>query len=194
MAHGGDGAVLGYDDEPVALASLFGALTPSHAPSLKGKPKIWMVQACRSGEVPVIAKTNHRATRTKAIPAAGAVGQLRARGSADGTNFENDIEADVQSECGTSAALNTFLSDEHDYLWCFATSPGSDALRGAMFSAFRAVAAEQGLACPWLDLLQRTNEHLASRTSSTGCALPSMEISSTCRGAAFSPGDLFSPV
>ena len=79
----------------------------------------------------------------------------------------------------------------HDFLWGFATVPGSVAFRGALFAAFRRVVAEHGAGASWLNLLQLTNEQLCAWSAERlGQPLPSMEISSTCRGAAFGPADL----
>ena len=67
-------------------------------------------------------------------------------------------------------------------------TPGS-AESGQLFAAFRAVVSEHGPATSWLDLLQLTNERLCAWSAARPeQPLPSMEISSTCRGAAFGPG------
>ena len=58
-----------------------------------------------------------------------------------------------------------------------------------MFAALLSVVVDLGggaRATSWLELLQRTNEVMASDYD----GLPSMEICSTCRGAPFSPEDL----
>ena len=59
----------------------------------------------------------------------------------------------------------------------------------------RQVVEERGVGCSWLELLHRTNELLCAWSAARPEALqlPSMEISSTCRGAPFGPADLAAP-
>ena len=85
------------------------------------------------------------------------------------------------------------LGEEHDFLWAYATTPGTVAYRGALFAAFRQVVEENGCGTSWIELLQLTNERLSkwSARREDRHALPSMEISSTCRGRAFAPADLY---
>ena len=160
MAHGSERQLECQCGGEVPTAALFRALNSKAAPALVGKPKIFLVQACRAGERPLLAD---------GPTAAGAMAAAAApRGAVRG---------------GAAA------SDEHDYLWGFATTPGSPAYRGAMFAALLSVVVDLGggaRATSWLELLQRTNEVMASDYD----GLPSMEICSTCRGAPFSPEDL----
>ena len=74
----------------------------------------------------------------------------------------------------------------------YATTPGTPAYRGALFAAFREIVEERGATTSWLELLHHTNERLCawSATRPDELQLPSMEISSTCRGAAFGTADL----
>ena len=84
------------------------------------------------------------------------------------------------------------LCEEHDFLWGYATTPGTVAYRGAMFAALRRVVSEFGPRTSWLELLQHTNEQLCAWSANRPAqlAISSMEIRSTCRGAAFGPADL----
>ncbi|XP_042526639.1 caspase-14 [Dipodomys spectabilis] len=47
MAHGDEGLLKGVDEEMVELDSLFAALNNKNCAALRGKPKLFMVQACR---------------------------------------------------------------------------------------------------------------------------------------------------
>ena len=180
MAHGvGEGRIECEDGREANLAALFAMLGPSAAPTLAGKPKIWLVQACRSGETsrlgPAAAST--RARHTDA-----------ALGLADSSPV---AAADADGPGPTSLTpLVDSLSEEVDHLWGFATSAGSPAYRGAMFAALRMVVKEHGRGTSWLELLQYTNHRLSSARVGAPSATPAMEICSTCRGAAFSPADL----
>ena len=159
MAHGSERQLECQCGGEVPTAALFRALNSKAAPALVGKPKIFLVQACRTGERPLLA---------------------------DGPTAAGAMAA--AADAAPSAAAPQ-LSDEHDYLWGFATTPGSPAYRGAMFAALLSVVVDLGggaRATSWLELLQRTNEVMASDYD----GLPSMEICSTCRGAPFSPEDL----
>ena len=161
MAHGSERQLECQCGGEVPTAALFRALNSKAAPALVGKPKIFLVQACRTGERPLLA---------------------------DGPTAAGAMAAAAAADAAPSAAAPQ-LSDEHDYLWGFATTPGSPAYRGAMFAALLSVVVDLGggaRATSWLELLQRTNEVMASDYD----GLPSMEICSTCRGAPFSPEDL----
>ena len=160
MAHGSERQLECQCGGEVPTAALFRALNSKAAPALVGKPKIFLVQACRTGERPLLA---------------------------DGPTVAGAMAA--AADAAPSAAAAPQLSDEHDYLWGFATTPGSPAYRGAMFAALLSVVVDLGggaRATSWLELLQRTNEVMASDYD----GLPSMEICSTCRGAPFSAEDL----
>jgi len=188
MAHGsGLGQVECEDGGQASLRELFGMLTPSAAPSLAGKPKIWLVQSCRTGEQSRVATAaaEAAAVRRGAVETDGVGRAGRGRGSKS-TAKQGGAE-------GATAAL----SEEVDHLWAFATSPGSVAYRGAMFSALREVVERHGAQTSWLELLQHANALLAEWSGvrleggvAVSAPLPPMEICSSCRGAAFSPADL----
>ena len=82
------------------------------------------------------------------------------------------------------------LTEEHDFLFAYATTAGKVAYRGALFGAFREVVGEVGSATSWIELLHLTNERLCAWSRGREQPLPSMEISSTLRGGAFAPADL----
>ena len=205
MAHGHDASIEGQDGRSLPLRSLFGELANSAAPALAGKPKIWLVQACRWGEdrrVDAGGGPPPRRAPDGAARERGADGGGLAHAQAEGSEVATlgfDVEgvsvgsvlldAVGGTPSASSVADGALLSDEHDYVWGFATSAGSPAYRGAMFAALREVVEEHGCETSWLELLQHTNEKLCE-WSDEGRPLPSMEISSTCRGAAFSPADL----
>ena len=109
-------------------------------------------------------------------------------------NMASPAEVDLSSAShdDLEAAIGgSLLCAEHDHVWGYAVTPGAPAYRGAMFAAFRQVVQSRGPEESWLSLLQQTNELLSSWSHSSR-AFPSMEISSTCRGAPFSPADLTS--
>ncbi len=176
MAHGRGARVECHDGEYVDLADLFGTLSPTAAPGLAGKPKVWLVQACRRGAEELL-------SGPPIAPAAVPSGADAAAADAAGVGSDTEVARS--------------LTREHDYLWAFATTPGSVAYRGAMMAALRRVVEAEGRSATWLDLLHRANDVLSS-WSGTGAleegarVLPSMEIRSTCRGPAFSADDLSS--
>lgn len=47
LGHGSNDGILGVDEEPVSLALITDLFTADKCPSLQGKPKVFIVQACR---------------------------------------------------------------------------------------------------------------------------------------------------
>jgi len=182
MAHGFDGKVECQDGQTVALADLCGLLAPSETPALRGKPKIFLVQACRQGEQPVISHT------ASTLP-------LEPLSLQEATHDPQEVDAAVDKSLESVLEANRQLCEEHDFLWGYASTPGTVAYRGALFSAFRQIVYKHGCETSWLELLQHTNDKLSqwSVHQPSGHGLPSMEIRSTCRGAAFAPADLIDP-
>ena len=235
MGHGHSAHLECQDGRTVSLRGLFGLLAPAAAPALRGKPKVWLVQACRSGERPVLEGEARQGGAGGAGGGGGGAGGGRVgaeghddagsrgdgedgeRGGAEdgeprverellysspmgdcgiGDGDDDDVVASgIEAFASLDAAVSAApprLSEEHDFLWAYATTPGTPAYRGALFAALREVAAERGCGCSWLELLQHTNQRLCAWSAARpdGMQLPSMEISSTCRGAAFGPADL----
>ncbi|XP_020824939.1 caspase-14 [Phascolarctos cinereus] len=50
MAHGEEGILLGIDDNTIQLSELFSMLTNENCQALRGKPKVFIVQACRGDQ------------------------------------------------------------------------------------------------------------------------------------------------
>ena len=201
MAHGFEGSVRGQDEQLASLRRLFARLGPSAAPGLQGKPKIFLVQACRTGERPFFEDEQP----WEAARASEAADDAALRGAERAEEAEADVtteaaeaaEARAPTEVDVAAHVHVRgegrrLCEEHDFLWGYATTPGTVAYRGALFAAFRRVVEEHGGETSWLELLQHTNERLSAWSAArpAGQPLPSMDIRSTCRGAAFAPSDL----
>jgi len=217
MGHGRGASLQCYDGMILPFDRLFGELSLRRAPALEGKPKIWLVQACRTDEHAAVAAdadadadVAHTATVDDDDDAAAAAAAAAVRnamavaivavdaeeageyGAASLGSCDNDGEP--SDEEAQSEVMRTGLSNQHDFLWGFATVRGSVAYRGAMFSALRAVVSEVGFDASWLELLHRTNERLREMSATRpDQPLPSMEISSTCRGPPFGPADLALP-
>ncbi|XP_066274826.1 caspase-2-like [Branchiostoma lanceolatum] len=51
MSHGDAGVIFGTDDSPVQLEDIFSMFDNKNCPRLKGKPKLFFIQACRGGKV-----------------------------------------------------------------------------------------------------------------------------------------------
>ena len=47
LSHGNQEGILGVNEQPVSLATITDMFTADKCPSLKGKPKVFIVQACR---------------------------------------------------------------------------------------------------------------------------------------------------
>ena len=178
MGHGSGATLECQDGKVTSLRYLFGLLAA--APALVGKPKICLVQACRRGEQPMI--SSMRTIANGAVSASAArVDEIAAIG---GEARETDAAEDaVDDTLGQ-------LTEEHDFLFAYATTAGKVAYRGALFGAFREVVGEVGSATSWIELLHLTNERLCAWSRGREQPLPSMEISSTLRGGAFAPADL----
>ena len=221
MAHGSEAALLAQDGRRSSLRRLFGALAPRAAPELEGKPKVFLIQACRRGEASMLSVDAGDATRsgeagTRSIHSVLLGAQLEAEerktctcldeAMAEDLPYLDDAESDEDLWRGVHAdgvhadgvhadgvhADGMHLCEEHDFLWGYATTPGTVAYRGAMFAALRRVVSEFGPRTSWLELLQHTNEQLCAWSANRPAqlAISSMEIRSTCRGAAFGPADL----
>ncbi|CAC5387623.1 CASP2 [Mytilus coruscus] len=59
MSHGGGTRVYGVDCMPVQLKTLTDCFSSTKCPTLRGKPRLVFVQACRSVEIASIEKTSH---------------------------------------------------------------------------------------------------------------------------------------
>ena len=111
MAHGSDAEIECQDGEATSLRSLFGLLGPSAAPALRGKPKIFLVQACRVGEESALLLDPPATDRCGAVPL-------------------GDCAAPPAEE--PPPARRSELCDDHDFLWGYATTAGGLAYRGAL--------------------------------------------------------------
>lgn len=45
-SHGDEGTVIGSDGVHIKLTDIYGLLAPKYFPSMKGKPKLIIIQAC----------------------------------------------------------------------------------------------------------------------------------------------------
>ena len=130
---------------------------------MAGKPKIWLVQACRRGESQLTQGRRATAARRGAggSEADGATAPIACAETVGAAAATGETWQD-----GLPPEDNAVLCEEHDHLWGYAATPGSPAYRGAMFGAFRRVAEARGETESWLALLQHTNE-LCAATSPT---------------------------
>jgi hypothetical protein len=141
MAHGFGSQLECQDGGWISLQQLFGLLEPSSAPALRGKPKIILVQACRRGEPPMVASRSSTA-------------HAGATEDADDGRLSSPFP---DAPPAVSAEASEALGELHDFMWAFATTPGTVAYRGALFAAFREVVEEHGCETPWHTLLTLTN-------------------------------------
>lgn len=199
MAHGRDASLECQDGRRVPLRRLFGLLAPAAAPALQGKPKVFLIQACRRGEAPVLEHAGGGAgsgelggTASGEPPCATSdVQSGRTAGAVDDDSGVCTDDSSRKGECPSAVATHP-LCEEHDFLWGYAATAGTVAYRGALFAALREVVDEHGCEASWLELLQHANERLCAWSALRPVAqpLPSMEIRSTCRGPVFAPSDL----
>ena len=95
--------------------------------------KHFLVQACRQGERPVLGG---------AAPASPAASDADGAGRGEGGESDEGVqggEGALGSGEGVWGGGGGRLCEEHDFLWAYATTPGTAAYRGALFSAFREV-------------------------------------------------------
>lgn len=121
MGHGVSGTLECQDGQSTSLSGLFGLL--ASAPALRGKPKICLIQACRRGERPKVQVTS--------VAAGGAFQEVDLAVACVAQSATDDGAPQPQDD----VTAPRILSDEHDFLWGYATSPGRVAYRGALFSA-----------------------------------------------------------
>ncbi|KAM6920176.1 caspase-8-like [Lycodopsis pacificus] len=50
LSHGGKGVVFGVDDQPLSIKAITGTFKPTAQPTLTGKPKVFLIQACQGGQ------------------------------------------------------------------------------------------------------------------------------------------------
>ncbi|XP_075954101.1 caspase-3-like isoform X2 [Anarhichas minor] len=50
LSHGGKGVVFGVDDQPLSIKTITGTFKPTAQPTLTGKPKVFLIQACQGGQ------------------------------------------------------------------------------------------------------------------------------------------------
>ena len=192
MAHGHGSSIEGQDGSSVSLGSLFGLLAPSAAPALEGKPKIFLVQACRKGEPPVLTLAQPQVETGSAEEVQMAEdGAHRRMKQAAQRSGRSGPEIDTSAPSADTKSPRQ-LCEEHDFLWGYATTGNHVAYRGALFAALREVVGDFGWETTWVDILSHTNERLCAWSASRpiGQPLPSMDIRSTCRGPGFAPSDL----
>ena len=190
MAHGHEKRIECQDGTELPLTRIFGFLSTAAAPKLVGKPKVWLVQACRRGESQLTEARRDTGVPRGARGAGGAAereerradvtGAVVAASSAAATSCEaRDAQHDAPCDAPRDAQDDVLpgerrlvedasvLCEEHDHLWGYAATPGSPAYRGAMFGAFRKVVETHGERESWLALLQHTNELCACASSRT---------------------------
>lgn len=125
MGHGHGARLECQCGESTPLRALFGLLAPRAAPALRGKPKIFLVQACRGGEAPVLVHSEEATAATRGEGGGGGGGKAASR-SDGAAAFESAVTGPVGGVDGRSSAVDAaaaaeVLSDEHDFLWAFAT-------------------------------------------------------------------------
>ena len=47
LSHGGDGFILGVDGEKITIDEIVSKFDGDNCPALSGKPKVFIIQACR---------------------------------------------------------------------------------------------------------------------------------------------------
>lgn len=122
MTHGGDNNVLfGVDDRKTRLEDLMSEVKPTNCPSLQGKPKFFIVQACR-GE-------SREDVAVSYCPGSTSASKCSSYRSYTDTGI--DVDAGLANiELSTDSTLpRSICPIEGDFLLACATTPGYVALR-----------------------------------------------------------------
>ena len=120
MSHGDDeGCIVGVDNRPVSVRGLMKEFQAERCPSLKGKPKILIIQTCRGSRQCDIERFDNFVESINADP----------------------TELDLADNCVGPFSLDSSLSKsvfppEADFLLAFATVPGYVSFRSRKSGAF----------------------------------------------------------
>ena len=120
MSHGDDeGCIVGVDNRPVSVRALMKEFQAERCPSLKGKPKILIIQTCRGSRQCDVERFDDFVQSINADP----------------------TELDLADSCVGPFSLDSSLSKsvfppEADFLLAFATVPGYVSFRSRKSGAF----------------------------------------------------------
>ncbi|XP_035689684.1 caspase-2-like [Branchiostoma floridae] len=123
MSHGSKDVIMGKDDEPVQLDDIFTMFDNKNCPRLKGKPKLFFIQACRGEKV------------DKGVAAP------EDKDDSPGTNLNTDLEALLSKLLQKTTSKENRLEEDEadgpekiptrtDMLCCYATQLEHKAFRG----------------------------------------------------------------
>ena len=153
LSHGLNGQIYGTDDEVLSVNEIMDHFCGTRCPSLAGKPKVFILQACR-GE-----KFDH-----------GVV--IEGTDSAGGPEDITEDEILDQDETD-GGGYNQALPDEADFILAYATTPGYVSWRNSAFGtwfikAFTDTMYEKAETEHLMDILTEVNRKVAEEYESRG--------------------------
>ena len=124
MSHGGDrDCILGVNGRETSVKNLMVEFQERKCPSLKEKPKVFIIQTCRGSLVKVCKRST--------FPAGNAILQAGAS-----TSIQADHEPCVASRSSESTLPRRVFPREFDFVLAFATVPGYVSYRSEEHGAF----------------------------------------------------------
>ena len=153
LSHGINGQIYGTDGVLLSVEELMAHFRGTRCPSLAGKPKIFILQACRGGK----------------FDPGVMVEATDSPGEAETINEDEILDEDETDGGG----YNTALPDESDFVLAYATTPGYVSWRNSAFGtwfikAFTDTMYELAATEHLMDILTEVNRKVAEEYESRG--------------------------
>ena len=153
LSHGLNGEIYGTDGNLICIKTLTGYFTGTQCPTLAGKPKIFLLQACRGGDFDHGVKIEQT----------------------DGGEEQEIIDVDqvLEEDETDGGGYQMALPDEADFLLAYATTPGYVSWRNSAFGtwfikAFTDTMYESAHKEHMMDILTEVNRKVAEEYESRG--------------------------
>ncbi|XP_068593898.1 caspase-8-like isoform X2 [Cebidichthys violaceus] len=119
LSHGRKGEVIGVDEQPLSIKQITGTFKPTAQPTLAGKPKVFLIQACQGGQtqrrVSLEADNSHSPSIPEDADFLVAVSSVEDHESyrhpTDGSWFIQSVCQQLKEGCQRSEDILTILRD-----------------------------------------------------------------------------------